>query len=144
MSLNWKQWFHERHRFRFMMCSHKAVEAAAVCTILMVQGDIAGITLTHLAVASKTGLLAMSPLLGVTLTRHARHLTNRWLCSALLAVSAFLADTLIHESHYPGAYTEAAMTAAGAFLFSVAISYTPVGKYIDRLAESFHHRSDPA
>jgi hypothetical protein len=139
MKLNWKGRFHERHRFRFMMCGHKAVEAAAVCTILMVQGDIAGITLTHLAIASKTGLLAMSPVLGVTLTRHAHRLANRWLCSALLAVSAFAADAWIHKSHYPGTYTEAAMTAAGAFVFSVLISYTPIGKYIDRLAESFHH-----
>ena len=139
MKLDGKLWFHERHRFRFMMCGHKAVEAAAVCTILMVQGDIAGITLTHLAIASKTGLLAMSPVLGVTLTRHARHLANRWLCSTLLAVSAFAADAWIHKSHYPGAYTEAAMTAAGAFVFSLIISYTSIGKYIDHLAESFHH-----
>ncbi len=122
-----------------MMCGHKAVEAAAVCMILMVQGDIAGMTLTHVAIASKTGLLAMSPVLAVTLTGHARHLANRWLCSALLAGSAFAADAWIHKSHYPGAYTEAAMTAAGAFVFSVVISYTPIGKYIDRLADSFHH-----
>jgi hypothetical protein len=139
MKFNEKRWFHERHRFRFMMCGHKAVEAAAVCTILMVQGDIAGITLPHLAIASKTGMLAMSPVLAVTLTAHARHLGNRWLCSALLALSAFAADAWIHKSHYPGAYTEAAMTAAGAFVFSIVISYTPIGRYIDRLAESFHH-----
>jgi hypothetical protein len=48
------------------------------------------------------------PVLGVTLTRHAHHLANRWLCSVLLAVSAFAADAWIHKSHYPGAYTEAA------------------------------------
>jgi hypothetical protein len=138
MKRNWKGWFHERHRFRLMMCSHKAVEAAAVCAILMVQGDIAGITLTHLAIASKTGVLAMTPVLGVTLTRHAHYLSNRWLSSTLLAVSAFAADSWIHKSHYPGAYTEAVMTAAGAFVFSVVISYTPIGNF-DRLAESFHH-----
>jgi hypothetical protein len=87
-----------------MMCGHKAVEAAAACTILMVQGDIAGITLTQLAIASKTGLLAMSPVLALTLTGHARQLANRWLCSALLAVSAFAADGWIHQTHYSGAY----------------------------------------
>jgi hypothetical protein len=137
MKRNEKRWFHEQHRFRFLMCGHKAVEAGAVCMILMVQGDIAGMTLTHLAIASKTGLLAMSPVLAVTLTRHAGRLANRWVCSALLAVSAFAADAWIHNSHYPGAYTEAAMTALGAFVFSVIVSYTPIGKYIDRLAESF-------
>ena len=106
--------------------------------VLMVQGDVTAATLMHVALASKTGLLAVSPVLVVTLTRHARHLANRWLCSALLALSAFAADSWIHESHYPGAYTEAAMTALGAFCLSVVISYTPLGKYIDRLAESFH------
>jgi hypothetical protein len=48
-------------------------------------------------------------------------------------------DALIHGSHYPGAYTEAAFTAIGAFALSVILSYTPVGKQIDRLAESFLH-----
>jgi hypothetical protein len=54
-------------------------------------------------------------------------------------VCAFLADALVHGSHYPGAYTEAALTALGAFALSIAVSYTPVGKQMDRLAESFLH-----
>ena len=49
------------------------------------------------------------------------------------------ADAVIHASHYPGAYTEAGLTAVGAFALSVVISYTPVGKQIDRLAEAFLH-----
>ena len=38
---------------------------------------------------------------------------------------------MIHGSHYPGEYTEAVLTAIGAFALSVVISYTPVGKQID-------------
>jgi hypothetical protein len=34
---------------------------------------------------------------------------------------------------------EAALTGIGAFVFSIVISYTPVGKHIDRLAEGFLH-----
>jgi hypothetical protein len=131
---------HEKHQFRLMLCGHKAVEAGAVCLVLMVGGHLGAVTLGHLLVASKTGLLAVSPVLAVTLTRHARHLTNRWVSSAFLATCAFLADAVIHESHYSGEYTEAALTGIGAFILSLAISYTPVGKYIDRLAESFLHR----
>jgi len=52
---------------------------------------------------------------------------------------AFFADAVIHESHYPGAYTEAAFTAAGAFALSVILFYTSLGKQIDRLAEAFLH-----
>ena len=71
----------------------------------MVQGDLAGVTLTHLGVASQTGLLGVFPILGVTYTRYAWHLTNRWAASALLG--------------------------------SLVISYTRLGKKIDRLAEPF-------
>src|SRR5688572_14625064 len=96
---------HERHQYRLAMCGHKAIEIAAVCVLLMVQGDIAGVTLTHLAIAGKTGVLGVSPILGVTFTRHARLLTNRWISASLLGVCTFAADALVHGSHYPGAFT---------------------------------------
>ena len=131
---------HEKHQFRLMMCSHKAVEAGAVCLVLMVQGHLGNVTLGHLLIASKTGLLAVFPALGITLTRHARHLANRWTSSVFLGICGFLADAVIHESHYPGEYTEAVLTGIGAFVFSIVISYTPIGKHIDRLAEAFLHR----
>jgi hypothetical protein len=140
--MNVRPALHEKHQFRLVLCGHKAVEIAAVCVLLMVQGDLAGVTLTHLGIASQTGLLGVLPLLGVTFTQQARILSNRWASSSLVAVCTFIADSLVHASHYPGAYTEAALTAAGAFLFSAAISFTPLGKRIDRLAEAFvHHRA---
>jgi hypothetical protein len=131
---------HGKHQFRLAMCAHKAVEVSGVCLLLMVQGNLAGLTWGHVGIASQTGLLAVVPVLGVTLTKQARHLANRWTSSALLAACTFFADAAIHGSHYPGAYTEAALTAAGAFVFSVVVSYTPVGRRIDRLAETLLHR----
>jgi hypothetical protein len=129
---------HHKHQYRMAMCGHKALEIAAVCVLLMVQGDLGGATVAHLAVASKTGVLGVFPILGVTFTRYAAHLTNRWTSSALLAVTTFAADAAVHASHYPGAFTEAALTGVGAFVFSLLVSFTPVGKRIDRLAEPFH------
>ena len=129
----------KKHQFRAVLCGHKAVEAGTVCVLLMVQGHLGAITAAHLVIASKTGLLATMPVLAVSFTRHARHFVNRWTTSAILGVSAFLADAVVHRSHYPGEYSEAALTGLGAFAFSVAISYTPLGKRIDRLAESFLH-----
>jgi hypothetical protein len=128
---------HGRHQYRLAMCGHKAVEVAGVCMLLMVQGNIAGLTVTHLGVATQTGLLAVVPVLGITLTRYVHHLANRWVASAVLAVCTFVADAAIHGSHYPGAYSEAALTAVGAFVFSVVVSYTPLGHRIDALIESF-------
>jgi hypothetical protein len=144
----WQRWFHEKHQFRLALCGHKAVEASAVCLLLMVQGQLAMVTLTHVEIASKTGLLAVFPALGITFTRYAKHFANRWTSSAFLGICTFVADALAHESHYTWGYTreytEAALTGLGAFVFSVAVSYTPVGKYIDRLAESFLHRHSEA
>jgi hypothetical protein len=112
--------------------------------LLMVQGHLGAITMLHVEIASKTGVLAVVPVLGVSFTRHARHFANRWTTSALLAACTFVADAAVHASHYPGEYTEAAFTGIGAFIFSLVISYTPMGKRIDRLAEHFLQRHDAA
>jgi hypothetical protein len=134
----------ERHQFRLVLCGHKAVEVGAVCLVLMVQGNLAEVTFTHFLIATKTGLLAVSPALGLTFTRYARHFVNRWTSSALLGLCTFLADALSHPSHYRGAYLEAFFTALGAFFFSLVISFTPIGKRIDRLAEWFAQPSGEA
>jgi len=131
---------HKKHKFRLALCGHKVVETGSVCLVLMVQGQLGQATLTHLLTATETGILTVFPLLGITLTRFARHFANRWLSATFVAICAFIADALVHGSHYEGAYTEAALTALGAFLLSVIVSYTPIGKHIDRLAESFHHQ----
>ena len=130
---------HKKHQFRLALCGHKAVETGVACLMFMVQGQVGEATLGHFLIAAQTGVLTVFPLLGITLTRHARHFANRWVSALFVAVCAFLADALVHGSHYPGAYTEAALTALGAFALSVAVSYTPVGKQMDRLAESFLH-----
>ena len=128
---------HGAHLYRAVLCGHKAVEAGAVCLLLMVQGDLGAVTLSHLAIAAKTGALAVSPAIALTFTRYAYHLTNRWTVSALLGICTFATDAILHASHYPGAWTEAAFTGAGAFTLSIAVSYTRLGKRIDRLAERF-------
>ena len=83
----------------------------------MVQGHLAAVTMLHVEIASKTGLLAVFPSVGLTFTRYARHLANRWTSSAFFGICTFLADAVMHESHYPGEYTEAALTGLGAFVF---------------------------
>src|SRR5437762_7064897 len=85
-----------RHQFRIVLCGHKAVEAGAVCLVLMVQGHLADLTVAHFLIAAKTGLLAVSPALGVTYTRQARYLANKWVFSAILGICTFLADAVIH------------------------------------------------
>jgi hypothetical protein len=127
----------EKYQYRLVLCGHKAVEAGAVCMVLMVQGRLTEMGLVHVALATKTGLLAVFPALGLTYTRYARHFVNRWTASLFFGVCTFFADSVVHRSHYPGAYTEAALTGIGACIFSILLSFTPLGKRIDRLAEHF-------
>jgi len=129
--------FDKRHQFRLALCGHKAIEAGGVCLLLMVQGDLLALTPAHFLLASKTGLLSVLPAIAISFTPFARHLVNRWTSSALLGICTFFADAAVHASHYPGRFTEAALTGAGAFVFSLAVSYTSAGKYIDRLGHSF-------
>jgi hypothetical protein len=134
-----KEWHRIGHeqQFRLILCGHKAVEAGMACIILMVQGHLTAVTLAHILIASKTGFLAVSPAVAITFTRYARHFVNRWTASGFLGVCTFLADAVAHQSHLPGEYTEALLTGLGAFLFSVIISFTPVGRRIEHFAEVF-------
>jgi len=140
--MNLAKYLHSKNQFRAMLLGHKAVEVAVVCLLVMVKGHLGEVTATHLVIATKTGLLTVCPSLGVSFTRYARYFANRWATSAFVAICTFCADALIHPSHYSWKYTDAVLTAAGAFVMSVLISYTPVGKQLDRLAEGFLHRHD--
>jgi hypothetical protein len=45
-----------KHQFRAVLCGHKAVEAGAICLLLMVQGHLVALTPSHFEIAAKTGL----------------------------------------------------------------------------------------
>jgi hypothetical protein len=107
--------------------------------LLMVQGRVGEITGAHVAIASETGVLAILPALVLTFTRYGRYLTNRWTSSLFIGLCGFAADALVHPSHFPGAYTEAILTGLGTTAASVLVSYTPIGKRIERLAEPLIH-----
>lgn len=122
--------------FRLALCGHKAAEVSGVCLVLMVQGHLLAVTAAHLVVAGKTGVLAILPALAITYTRRAtRLITNRWSSALFLGACGFVADAIVHQSHYPGAYTEAALTGIGTTGASILVSYTPLGKRIERLSE---------
>jgi hypothetical protein len=108
--------------------------------LLMVQGHVGEITAGHVAIASETGVLAILPALALTFTQYGRYLTNRWTSSLFIGLCGFVADAFVHASHYPGAYTEAVLTGLGTTAASVVVSYTPIGKRIEQLAEPLLHR----
>ena len=135
-TLKVRRFLDKRHQFRLVLCGHKIVEAGAACLVLMVQGQLGEVTAAHLLIASKTGFLAVLPVLCITFTHYVRYFVNRWTSSLILGVCTFAADATVHQSHYPGKYTEAALTGIGAFTFSLLLSFTPIGKRTDELAET--------
>jgi integral membrane sensor domain MASE1 len=143
-TMKFLQFLSDRHQFRLILCGHKVAEAGVACLLLMIQGQITDVTMAHLLIASKTGLLAVLPVLVITFTHYAEHLLNRWASSLILGLCTFTADAVIHSSHYPGQYTEAALTGVGAFVFSILISLTPIGRRIDGLAEALRPRHPAA
>ena len=133
--------------YRVAMCAHKGAEVAGLCLLLMVQGDVLDLTLSHFATAAQTGATAMVLPLGLTFTRFVRaFVSSRWTSSLIVGVCGFAADIFAHPSHYPGAYTEAALTGLGTTAASVLISYTAIGKRIERLGDVFleGHQAPPS
>ncbi len=143
-SMKFRHFLNNGHQFRLMLCGHKVAEAGVACLLLMVQGQLSDVTVTHLLIASKTGLLAVLPVLVITFTHHARHFLNRWTSALTLGICTFAADAAIQPSHYTGQFTEAALTGVGAFVFSILMSFTPIGRRIDGLAETFLSRHPAA
>ena len=78
-TLKVRRFLDKRHQFRLVLCGHKIVEAGAACLVLMVQGQLGEVTAAHLLIASKTGLLAVMPVLCITFTHHVRYFINRWI-----------------------------------------------------------------
>ena len=125
------------------MGAHKCAEVAGVCLLLMVQGNVLDLTASHVLTAAQTGTTAIALPLGLTFTRYARAFaSSRWLSSLIVGGCGFIADVFAHPSHYPGAYTEAGLTGIGTTALSIAISYTPLGRRIDRLGEAFKEPHD--
>ena len=134
---------HRKAPFRLAMCAHKGAEVAGVCLLLMVQGHVLDLTASHFLTAAQTGATAIALPLGFTFTRYARALvSSRWTMSILVGGCGFVADVFAHPSHYPGAYTEAALTGAGTTALSIAMSHTALGRRLEQLGDAFRTPHD--
>lgn len=99
----------------------------------MTQGNFASLTPAHWQVALFTGALAGVFGVGVSFTRLFR-LYRPWFSFALITfLSTLLADRVSHPTHYGSAWTEALLTAAGATVVSLLISFGPLGSAVQRL-----------
>ena len=100
-------------------------EATPACLLVMVQGNIWLATIGHLQKAAETGLITGVGVLILSLFTH-RWLGNRYLVAGITGGMCFIADLLIHPTHFGGFTTEAIVTGTFTAIISLAANF--VGK----------------
>ena len=95
-------------------------EAWLSCLLVMVQGDVAALTLKHAQIAAKTGVLtALACLVGGLLVR------RRTLYIDILFTGIFttIFDFSVHPTHFGGPWDEAIITGLGASLLTLGFHF---------------------
>jgi hypothetical protein len=59
--------------------------------------------------------------------------SSKWTVAAVAFFGTLIADRWYHPSHFGGPWAEALVTALGAAGFCLLLSYTPIGRAIERL-----------
>jgi hypothetical protein len=91
----------------------------------MVQGNIWLATLGHLQKAAETGLITGVGVLIISFFTY-RWFGNKYVVAGITGGMCFIADLLIHPTHFGSYTTEAIVTGAVAAIISLAVNF--VGK----------------
>jgi hypothetical protein len=110
-------------------------EATPACLLVMVQGNIWLATIGHLQKAVETGLITGTGVLILSSFTH-QWIHNKYLVAGISGGMCFIADLIVHPTHFGGFTTEAMVTGAITGLFSLALNF--VGKKL------FTHLRDSA
>ena len=93
-------------------------ESATACLVTMVQGNILALTLSHLIIASQTGVFAGAiAAIALFLSRTGK----RWLVSAVLGAATAIVDYFVHPGMFGTVATEAIVTGIAAGLLSYIV-----------------------
>jgi hypothetical protein len=100
-------------------------EATPACLLAMVQGNIWLATIGHLQKAVETGLITGVGVLILSLFTH-RWFGNKYVVAGITGGMCFIADLLVHPTHFGSFTTEAAVTAAITMIISLVVNF--IGK----------------
>lgn len=100
-------------------------EATPACLLVKVQGNIWLATMGHLQKALETGLLTGLGVLILSLFSH-RWFNNKYIVAAITGAMVFVADLIVHPSHFGGFATEAIVT--GIFTAIISLALNIIGK----------------
>lgn len=96
-------------------------EATPACLLVMVQGNIWLATMGHLQKALETGFLTGLGVLIFSLFSH-RWFNNKYIVAAITGATVFVADLIVHPSHFRGFATEAIVTGIFTAIISLALN----------------------
>ena len=100
-------------------------EATPACLLVMVQGNIWLATMGHVQKAVETGFITGIGVLILSLFTH-RWFGNKYLVAGITGGMCFIADLLIHPTHFGSYTTEAIVT--GAFTAIISLTMNFIGK----------------
>ena len=100
-------------------------EATPACLLVMVQGNIWLATMGHFHKALETGFVTGVGVFILSLFTY-RWFGNKYVVAGITGGMCFIADLLIHPTHFGSYTTEAIVTGAVAAIISLAVNF--VGK----------------
>lgn len=93
-------------------------ESTTACLVTMVQGDVLALGLSHLLIASQTGIAAGT--VSYIALLFART-DKRWIIAAVLGVATGVVDFFVHPGMLGAVATEAVVTGMGAAVISYLV-----------------------
>jgi hypothetical protein len=123
----------KNNKFRVAVFARHIGQSTAACLTAMTQGDLGAVTLAHWKVALTTGtgvgLFGMLMTFGSLIKIQ----TSRWGVAAVAFAGTTASDLYAHPTHYGTWWTEAFATGLGAAGLCLLLSFTPIGKAIEKL-----------
>lgn len=110
---------------KLKLCITPFCEATPACLLVKVQGNIWLATMGHLQKALETGFLTGLGVLILSLFSH-RWFNNKYIVAAITGAMVFVADLIVHPSHFGGFATEAIVT--GIFTAIISLALNIIGK----------------
>jgi hypothetical protein len=99
----------------------RITEISPACLMMMVQGDVKAITITHWITALKTGALAAIAIVILSFIDKSLQ-KNKFAVAGMTGFMTVIADRLSHPSHFWGVNGEAIATGIAAGLLCLAMS----------------------
>ena len=118
---------------RLGIFSRHLAQSTFACVTAMTQGDLSAVTLYHWQVATQTGLMVGLLAVLFSFTKIKDWQSTRLGITLVALVGTFIADLLVHPTHFGAVWTEALVTGLGAAALALITSYLPLDRITARV-----------